>query len=385
MKIKQKMKNWYLSYKDAKTTDVYRKEQSLITHSAERLKHVGNFDLTEEQKKAIDDFFLSNYGSKIDYTCHRTYTAFGGAFDVTYMPEELYIPEVERYLNMFGEYNHVLEDKNITPFLASTVGIKTPRKLYSCVKGFLCDSNYNSVTRQQIIDSISSMREVFCKPTVDSGGGFGCMLLKPHGDIDVYSGKKLVDIIDGLGDNYVIQECIHCHESITKIYPKSVNTFRVMTYRWKNEIRLAATIMRIGVGGMMVDNASSGGIFIGIQSDGHLFSSAINKYGDRFLTHPDTGVVFEDCKIEHFEKVLNAAKVSHCAIPQIGIANWDFTLDEEGDAVLIEANLNFGSPWLFQMVNGKSVFGEDTAEILRWTNKVKHTPVSERYKYAFGY
>lgn len=78
MKIKQKMKNWYLSYKDAKTTDVYRKEQSLITHSAERLKHVGNFDLTEEQKKAIDDFFLSNYGSKIDYTCHRTYTAFGG-------------------------------------------------------------------------------------------------------------------------------------------------------------------------------------------------------------------------------------------------------------------------------------------------------------------
>ena len=46
MKIKQKMKNWYLSYKDAKTTDVYRKEQSLITHSAERLKHVGNFDLT---------------------------------------------------------------------------------------------------------------------------------------------------------------------------------------------------------------------------------------------------------------------------------------------------------------------------------------------------
>ena len=50
MKIKQKMKNWYLSYKDAKTTDVYRKEQSLITHSAERLKHVGNFDLTEEQE-----------------------------------------------------------------------------------------------------------------------------------------------------------------------------------------------------------------------------------------------------------------------------------------------------------------------------------------------
>ena len=58
MKIKQKMKNWYLSYKDAKTTDVYRKGQSLITHSAERLKHVGNFDLTEEQKKNIFHVYI---------------------------------------------------------------------------------------------------------------------------------------------------------------------------------------------------------------------------------------------------------------------------------------------------------------------------------------
>lgn len=78
MNVKQKFRNWYLAYKDARITEYYRKEQSLVTHSPERLKHVGTFDLTNEQKKSIDDFFLSNYGAKIDYTCHRTYTSFGG-------------------------------------------------------------------------------------------------------------------------------------------------------------------------------------------------------------------------------------------------------------------------------------------------------------------
>ena len=109
-----------------------------------------------------------------------------------------------------------------------------------------------------------------------------------------------------------------------------------------------------------------------------------NEYGKKFEFHPDTKVFFKDCKISHFEKVLQAALKAHKAIPQIGVANWDFTLDEDADVILIETNLEFGSPWLFQMVNGCSVFGKDTAEILRWTNKIKHTPISERHKFAFG-
>lgn len=386
MKIKDDIKNLYLNYRDSKITEAYRAAQSLVTHSKERLQTVGDFDLTDEQKKDIDAFFWANYGKKIDYTCHRTYTKFsGGKFDVAYIPEELYIPEIERYMNLFTDYVRVLEDKNVTHFLASSVGIRTPKALFSCSKGLLCDSNYNITNLDNVVSEISQMKEVFCKPTVDSCGGVGCMLLRPNGEIDLISGKKISDIISGLGNDFVVQECIHCHKSIANIYDKSVNTFRVMTYRWKSEIRLAAVIMRVGVGGMLVDNASSGGIFIGIHNDGTLFPFAVNEYGERFNEHPDTKIIFDGYQIDGFDKVLDAAIKAHCAIPQIGIVNWDFTIDEEGNVVLIEANLDFGSPWLFQMVNGCSIFGENTAEILRWVQKMRQTPVSERKNYAFGY
>lgn len=385
MNIKQKIRNWYLAYKDAQITQYLKKGQYQLTHSPERLKHVGTFDLTKEQKKSIDNFFLSNYGAKIDYTCHRTYTAFGGGkFDVAFLPEELYIPEVERYMNMFHNYCDVLQDKNITPFLSSYIGIKSPVTIFSCTKGLCCDSDFEILSKEQLLKKLKSLSEFFCKPSVESGGGFGCMLVRPQGDNDSISGNTISAIINDLGDNYVIQKCIHCHDSILNIYPNSVNTFRVMTYRWKNEIKIASVIMRIGVGGMLVDNASSGGIFCGINRDGTLFPFAINEYGKKFEFHPDTKVFFKDCKISHFEKVLQAALKAHKAIPQIGVANWDFTLDEDADVILIETNLEFGSPWLFQMVNGCSVFGKDTAEILRWTNKIKHTPISERHKFAFG-
>lgn len=55
--------------------------------------------------------------------------------------------------------------------------------------------------------------------------------------------------MSGLGENFVLQERIKCHESIRKIYAGSVNTFRIMTYRWHDSIVSAPVIMRIGRGG----------------------------------------------------------------------------------------------------------------------------------------
>ena len=44
----------------------------------------------------------------------------------------------------------------------------------------------------------------------------------------------------------------------------------------------------------------------------------------------------EGYKIENFERLISAAEKMHYAIPQIGVINWDFTLNEEGEPVLIE-------------------------------------------------
>jgi hypothetical protein len=69
----------------------------------------------------------------------------------------------------------------------------------------------------------------------------------------------------------------------------------------------------------------------------------------------------------------------------VGVSNWDLTIDERGEVVLIEGNLQFGGVRLAQMACGVPVFGEHTAEMLQWVRKMKGFNPSERYIHAFGY
>ena len=100
--------------------------------------------------------------------------------------------------------------------------------------------------------------------------------------------------------------------------------------------------------------------------------------------HPDTHLKFEGYQIPLFPEVLEAAYKMHGVIPQIGCINWDFTINKEGEPVLIEANMKDGGVWVVEMAHGHDPFGEKTAEILRWIRMMKHTPTDQYQKYAFG-
>ena len=74
----------------------------------------------------------------------------------------------------------------------------------------------------------------------------------------------------------------------------------------------------------------------------------------------------------------------HEMVPQIGVVNWDFTVDEKGEPVLIEANISGGSVWLPQMAHGVGAFGEQTKEVLQWLRFMKKLKPSERKAYVGG-
>ncbi len=57
------------------------------------------------------------------------------------------------------------------------------------------------------------------------------------------------------------------HEEINKINTNTVNTLRVITTRWNEDTHILAAMIRIGVEGQIVDNASDGGTFVGINID----------------------------------------------------------------------------------------------------------------------
>ena len=347
--ISRMKKNEMNKFKDTRRVAIYEK-----------------YKMTDVQEKQVNRLYEKNYGKKIPLTWHRHYSAFSGRFDSKYFPELMYIPEFEHYMLTQKEYAKVLGDKGFLATFAKGVGVKSPSVFLRKENGFCIDSNGMVLTQDQFANKMDSIGDCFIKPSIDSCSGEGCSLCNLEDGVDKVSGKTVEQILDFYSDNFLVQECITCNEEIRKIYPDSVNTFRIITYLWNGEVKHTPSIMRIGQGGAHVDNAHAGGMFIGIDDNGHLKDKAYTEFCKVYEKHPDSGLEFKGYKISDFHKVIDAAEKLHVACPRIGVVNWDFTIDDENTPVLIEANLNGGSIWMTEMANGCGAFGDDTADILKW-------------------
>ena len=366
--------------------------RSILNHRNEKRKYknkkrveiYSKISLTREQKNKIDNFYKENYGKKVPHIWHRHFMAFTGNFDEKYIPELLYIPEFEAYMNLNKPYNFVCSDKNVLQYFAQSAGVRIPETIISCTKGIFRDEQNQFIDKKEVLEILCNIGKVFIKPSVNTGSGVNCFVIDVSEGTDIISGKKMDDIIKEMGQDFVVQKLIKCHKSITNIYSGSVNTFRVISYLWNGEVRLLPAIMRIGRGGNFVDNAHAGGMFIAVDDDGTLHKTAFTEFKNEYESHPDTNLKYEGYRIELFPEVLSAAKRMHEIIPQIGVVNWDFTIDEDGQPVLIEINISGGSVWLSQMAHGKGAFGEYTAEVLQWMAQMRKLSYFEKRKYAYG-
>lgn len=343
------------------------------------------YPLTKEQKELIDDFFLSNYGEKIGYSWHQNYAAHSGKFDYKFFPELLYIPEFETFQNHDTGVVAAFADKNLLPLVAAAAKVRMPRTIVSCANGVLRDGDNNVITPKMAKELVMRQGNCFLKPTIDSCSGRGCLRIDNPTDLSItYNTLKVNDINGGYKNNFVIQELVTCHNSISELYAGSVNTFRVISYLWKGQIELMPIIIRIGQGGHYLDNAHQGGMFCAVYNDGRMGHHAMTEFNVQFTEHPDTHVRFETHRIVNIEKLIAAAKRMHSVIPQIGVVNWDFTIDAEGEPILIEANTKGGSIWLPQMAHGVGAFGDRTAEVLQWLRFMKKLSSNQRNQYSGG-
>ena len=271
----------------------YKRHQEIVKFKdSRRIKIYESIQLTEEQKQAIDDLYMANYGSKIPYIWHRHYMAFTGNFDSRYFPELLYIPEFERFCNLYPDFVTVFCDKNLLPYIAKSANVKMPQNLLSATRGFIKDYDNHPISIERATEWLATAGEVFVKPSINTGSGIGCALLQMDKGVDQLSGKTASEILKALGKDFSIQNRIVCSDDIQKLHKESCNTFRVVTYRWKNAIKHMPIIMRIGRSNNHIDNAHAGGIFIGVNEDGRLNNTAFTEFNEKYTFHPDTKVVF---------------------------------------------------------------------------------------------
>jgi hypothetical protein len=324
--------------------------------------------LTNEQKKEIDDFYIYHYGKKISYKWHRLYQSYTGTFRKDYIPEIIYTLQIAPKLNP-ADYCKVLQDKNLLRDLFSIVNeVRCPKTYGKCTMGHFSVGN-RMVDRYGFIDEMKNVGICVIKKTVGTSSGEDVSMCNFINGLDVNSGSLQEEIIRHYGNNFNIQERIEPWHELAHIYSKSINTFRVITYICDGKILTSPLSLRMGKNGADKDNIHFGGIVVGVSDDGYLKKEAFSEFQERFLFHPNSNVVFEGYHCSKVQDLLAAAKKLHQVVPYIGVISWDLTIDSDGCIVLVEMNLQNQSAWFPQMINGESLFRENTGRILEMIRK----------------
>lgn len=142
--------------------------------------------------------------------------------------------------------------------------------------------------------------------------------------------------------DYIIQKRVYQHSVLNSIYPHSINTIRLVTIRNSaGEIVVLASILRVGSGGGIIDNAARGGLVIGINmSNGCLLDQGFYKpkYGGYSVErHPDTDIRFAGITIPFYEEATTMAQRFHATLSGINSIGWDIAITDKGP-IFIEGN-----------------------------------------------
>lgn len=312
--------------------------------------------LDKEKELAIRKIWGRTMLNKKYFCLYNTYNE---VFDPRYVPDDLYYGTFDMYFNRAVE-SAAIDDKNFYDLYFPDA--LQPKTIGRIINGCYQDKNYKLIDKNEMIQKCKEAKNVVLKKTIESDGGHGITFWNISDGVE-----RLKQLLLDVGDNIVVQEVIHQHETLSKLHPESVNTIRILTLNWKNEILVLSSILRMGVDCNRVDNGHSGGISVGIDDTGMLKDSAFStQTGQRFLhEHPTTRVAFSDCIIPNFDK---CKEMVIRLAPRLGrisrLTSWDLSVNEGGEPVLVEVNLAYGELFFHQITNGP-VFGDLTKEIIQ--------------------
>lgn len=271
-----------------------------------------------------------------------------------YIPDDFYHCFVDTYFSN-PQSAKVLDNKNMYDMYFGDV--KQPRTIARKIDGALMNSSYELISEDQLIDLCISEGNIIIKKSVDSAGGEGIVFWdKKNSVIELkHHIARMTDV--------VVQEVIEQHPDLALINKSSINTIRIMTLAYGGEIKVLSSIIRMGVNGMRVDNATSGGLVCGIDNEGRLRDYAVDIKANKYLEHP-SGIKFSDIVIPNFSSCIEFVKKLAPRFYSVSkLISWDLSIGTDGTPILIEVNLSYGGVSIHQMANGP-IFGELTETIL---------------------
>lgn len=312
------------------------------------------FKISKSEKEEIRNYW-NKYYKNVNLYPHTLYYNLNGIKDVRYIPDHLYYRYIDPYFNNM-KYNEAFEDKNYYDMWFKD--LKRPNTIIHNIGGIFYNDNYEIISNKDAYDLVKKafkkQNELIIKPTVDTNSGKNVKVINK--DVNI------LELFDKYRSNFIIQELVKQHKELQKSHKESLNTIRVMSLLWKNEVVILGAVHRMGRGEARVDNSNMGGIHVGINPDGSLMETAYDHKINKYTTHP-SGFVFKDGKIPNYEKLIETVKKAHQKFGYFKLIHWDFSIDETGEPVLIEVNIGKGGIFLLQYARGP-LFGDLTEEIL---------------------
>lgn len=328
---------------------------------------------SHEQISAFNTFWTENLGRKIDSRGHKLYQSINGAFHKDYFPDFLFATKLEPKLNSYL-HARLYSDKSLTELLYSkSTKLKMPATYLVKSSGLWYNSDRTPITAERAKELLLNLGEAIVKPTIGGNSGKGIGFCNFVAGRDMNSDTTMDYLFSDLYNDFIVQEKLTQHVSYNKLYPHSINTIRISTYIADEQVFYADLCLRLGTGGAKVDNIHAGGIGVGVEVTGllkqHAYKLGYSDSAETLEKHPDTGVTFLDYEVAGINSIIETALELHGLTPHIGMVSWDFMVNTEGEAILIEANYMGQAVWFAQIVHGKPFFGDNTAYMLNLLTK----------------
>lgn len=238
----------------------------------------------------------------------------------------------------------VVADKFIFGQILRGLGIPTPRVLGLCSDGALVWYEGGSVHPEPLEALLTREIDGVLK---DCSGmqGMGVLLFTVRNGSLTVEGQPttIEELRDRIKGNWLIQQRLAQHPEMNRLYPRSVNTVRIVTIMQEGGPEIFCCNGRMGSNGRTKDNWSIGGITVAVDAKTGRFGRAgfyKPGYGTRVETHPDTGVRFEGFAVPYWTQATRLVLDVHRMFYGFCTLGWDVAITESGP-VIIEANHNW--------------------------------------------
>ena len=309
--------------------------------------------LSKEQKRAIKAYWKP-YSKHICYKWHTFFYSLTGNFDVRYIPEDLMMTDIEGYLNDWSSA-HGVDNKNNYQFYFSDV--KQPQSVFHKMRGVWHLGDYRVCSFEEAVESASQYKMIVTKYALDAGKGASLRFWKQKDGIDA-----LRSLMNSLPADAVGQEFVSQHPKLAAFNPSSVNSVRIVTLIFEEQIHVLAAYLRMGQDGALLDNVCAGGLCCSILPNGELRPFGYDKHAKRVSRHP-AGIDFAGFRVPGYANIVETAKKLHGRMGNFRIISWDFAVDENEQPIFIEMNLKYGAMEYHQLQNGP-LFGDMTDRLL---------------------